>query len=157
MSVEIPEAFRLERAKLVTGRLELDWVRGETGGQFAWTRRNERLSLSRFSLASMLLQNETLDEWARRVIRDADKKTRWSNFEESQVLGCDAVTARGSWKDFRKVLLHRVLDRMRKKSPAPPQLRAWHDEQQNKLFVLKSDIEAKNAHIIDDVLGSLKS
>lgn len=157
MNVEIPDAFRLERAKLVTGRLELDWVRGETGGQFGWARRNERLGLTRFSLASILLQNETMAEWARRIICDADKKFRWGKFEEAEVLGCEALLARGSWKDMRKVVLHRVLDKLRKKTPSQPEMRVWHHEEQNKIYVLKSDVEAHNAHIIDDVLQSLTS
>ena len=156
LRVEMPEAFRLERAKLVTGRLELDWVRGQTGGQFGWARRNERVQLMRFSLASTLMQNEDLSQWAQRVIKESDKKFRWKKLEATEILGCDGLSSRGAWKDLRKVFIHRVLDKTRKKAPSPPQLRIWHDEKTNKIFVLKSDVQPENAHVVNDILESLK-
>ena len=155
LRVEVPEAFRLERAKLVTGRLELDWVRGQTGGHFGWSRRNERVQLTRFSLASTLMHNEDLSQWTQRVVKESDKKVRWGKLEATEVLGCDGLSTRGAWKDVRKVLIHQVLDALRKKAPSPPQLRVWHDAKTNKIFVLKSDVQPENAHIVDDILESL--
>ena len=155
LRVEVPEAFRLERAKLVTGRLEFDWVRGDTGGQFGWARRNERLQLMRFSLASMLMHNEDLSQWTERVVKFSDKKFRWGKLEKSQVLGCDGLTARGAWKDVRKIAIHRIIDKLRKKALSPPQLLVWHDEKTNKIYVLKSDVQPENTHVINDILESL--
>ena len=156
LHLEMPQEFALERAKLVTGKLELNWIRPHETGLLGWTKRDETISLTRFALASQVLHDETLTEWTNRVVKPADKKRAYDKPETTQILGHDAVCARGRIKDPRRRAFHFVLDRVFRQPRFHTDLRAWHCEPINKLFALRSDISPKNAHVIEDILDSIQ-
>lgn len=156
LRLEIPLEFKLERARLVTGKLELDWIRPRTPGVLAWTQRDERLALSRFALASTILQDEKIEEWATRVVKPLDKKRSYGKFAPTEIVGKNGALARGALKDFRRRYTVFALDWVLRRARQHTELRVWHDEDSNKLFALRSEISPLNAHIIDDVLDSLQ-
>lgn len=161
LRVEVPEEFGLARARLLTGRLELEWLRPRAGGLLAWTKRDERLALTRLSLADTLLQNETLEEWARRAAAGSDKRAVFGAWREDVVNGQPAVCARGVPRDLRRRLGAWLLDRALAlrgwpRLP-PPELRVWHSVSNNKIFTLRTELSPANAHVVSDVLDSLES
>ncbi len=156
LHLEMPMEFKLERARFVTGRLELEWIRPRPAGAMAWSKREERMALARFSLAASVLQNENLEEWTNRVVRPLDKKRSYGKLSETQVDGHAGVLAQGALKDFRRRLLFYALDWLLRRARPLTQLRAWHCEPSNKLFALRSELSPANEHIIGDVLDSLQ-
>lgn len=231
LRVEIPEEFRLDKARLLTGRIEFDWTRGATRGMMAYFARDERIALSRHALANVLLQNESLHDWARRVVMGADKRTFYralqaaplpgnlaprgkpprdvktraarvladenvppeetesletgaqtvdeisiddatqqheaaSNADETSsektaaqaaAQNADSLLATGFLRDFRRVAMFWLLDKMRRRRVLPIELRVWHSESVNKIFVVKSELSPDNAHVVGDVIDSLES
>jgi hypothetical protein len=156
LRLEVPAEFKLDRARLVTGRLELEWIRPRLPGAMAWSKRDERLALARFSLAASVLQNESLEEWTNRVLRPLDKKRVYGKMSEVAVDGHAGVLAQGILKDIRRRTLFYALDWMMRRARPLTELRAWHCEPSNKLFSLRTELSSANEHIIGDVLDSLQ-
>ncbi len=157
LHVEIPQEFELERARLVTGRLELEWMRARAAAILPWTKRDERMTLARFSLAASVLHEETIEEWANRVVKPMDKKRLiYGKLEERETTGHDGVWTRGQVKDFRRRYLFYAIDWLFRRTRFQTELRAWHCEPVNKLFAFRCDLSPQNAHIVDDVLDSLQ-
>ncbi|HEX8553012.1 MAG TPA: hypothetical protein VF681_15820 [Abditibacteriaceae bacterium] len=173
--MEIPEEFELARASLMAGHLQWEWVRPKAPGLFSFLARDERLTFARWSLAAVLLQHRTLLEWAQGNAASKDKKTRWSNWQETEpeeapedlkklrgetlppslARAQSTVEARGAIKDlrlrFREVMFDFILRRRRRAR----QMLVWHDPQDNKVFAFSSDVQPSNEHIRDDILDSL--
>lgn len=227
LRVEIPEEFRLAKSRLLTGRIEFDWVRGEGRGPLSFFSRDERLSLSRHALANVLMQNESLHDWLRRVVMTADKRTYYralkpsplpgspalrgkpprdvktfsdqasrvlaeeaahdddapnetnaiapenaldesqatsddavqpddaANFDDAQA--ADTLVAHGFLRDVRRVAVLWLLDKVLRRRALPIELRAWHSDSVNKIFVLRSELSPANTHVTGDVIDSLDS
>ena len=217
LRVEIPEEFRLNKSRLLTGRIEFDWTRGAARGMMAYFARDERIALSRHALANVLLQNETLHDWARRVVMGADKRTFYRALQAAPLPGnlaprgkpprdvktrdarvladenapredveiiaesteetapetaetsseksaeraaaqnADSILATGFLRDFRRVAMFWLLDKVRRRRVLPIELRVWHSEAVNKIFVVKSELAPGNEHVVGDVIDSLES
>lgn len=165
--MEVPEEFALSNAKLLTGRLEWEWTRPRKPGLFAFLGRDERLKLSRYSLAAVLVEHRTLQEWAEANLTD-DKIWRWRDWEtldagQRQVqpapiaAAAAAVTGYGLLRDLRLRLRGQLFDVLRRRRPVPPEITAWHDAKENKLWAFSSDLREANRHVRADVLDSLDS
>jgi len=163
LQLEIPEEFQLTGAKLQTGRLEFDWqrVRPHAPLSFAsprdWFRREERIGLRRLSAANVVLEVDSLEEWARRVAAVMFKKFRFWKWDEANVGGEKACASRGQLKDLRRVFIGSIFDFVMRRPARPPELLVWHNEQDNKIFVLLCDLRDVNAHVKTDLLDSLES
>ena len=231
LRVEIPEEFRLNKARLLTGRIEFDWTRGAARGVMAFFARDERIALSRHALANLVLQNESLHDWTRRVVMSADKRTFYrallaaplpgnmasrgkpprdvktraprvlagenaatdeaeNGAAEAEIVdetliggaapfrddapdesetpsdkaaardaaqNADALLTTGFLRDFRRVAMFWLLDKVRRRRVLPIELRVWHSESVNKIFVVKSELAPDNAHVVGDVIDSLES
>ena len=217
LRVEIPEEFRLDKARLLTGRIEFDWTRGTARGMMAYFARDERIALSRHALANVLLQNESLHDWARRVVMGADKRTFYRALQAAPLPGnmaargkpprdvkvraarvlagenapleetetvlenaaelspdanatatektaardaaqnADSLLATGFLRDFRRVAMFWLFDKVRRRRVLPIELRVWHSESVNKIFVMKSELAPDNKHVVGDILDSLES
>ncbi len=157
LRLEVPQEFELERAKLVTGKLELEWIRPRPAGAMAWSKRDERLALARFSLASSVLHEEDLEEWAHRVVKPLDKKRLiYGKLEERETTEHPGVYTRGAIKDFRHRYLFYAIDWLFRRPRMLTELRAWHCAPSNKLFAFRSNLLPKNEHVVADVLDSLQ-
>ena len=158
--VEIPEEFALTRASLMAGRLEWEWTRLKKPGLFSFLARDERLTLARWSLAAVLLQNQTLEEWADANLARADKKMTWGNWKNAKESGntslaqSDALQGRGTVRDISMRIRETVWDTLLRRVARPKEILLWHDAANNKIFALGSDVQPANAHVRDDVLDS---
>jgi hypothetical protein len=163
LQLEVPEEFHLVAAKLQTGRLELDWERVKTPDplQFLslrqWGKRSERIGLRRLSAANVVLENESLEEWARRVASYMFKPYRLSAPVAERVLGHDGFHMKGALRDLRRHWRGQLFDLALRRRRAAPFAHVWRDDEANKLFVLLCDLENENAHVTGDVLGSIQS
>lgn len=163
MQLEIPEEFRLTGAKLQTGRLEFDWERVTPPMPLSflspreWQKRPERIGLRRLSAANVVLEVDSLEEWARRVASGMFKKFRFGDFEETVILGEPGLFAKGALKDYRRQFLGWMLDRVLRRPAGPPELMVWHNAADNKIFVLMCDLWSINSRVKTDVLDSLES
>lgn len=155
LSGEIPLDFVLTRAKLQTGRLEIEWQRPIPTGPRGWWARPERLILRRSSAANLLLEKETLEEWTRRTMLWLDKKSRWQEPQEWTFQSNEGLLIPGEPKPLKERLAH--LARARVRQPVTQTaLHIWHDEETNKIVSLETELLPSNAHVAQDVLDSLE-
>ncbi len=152
---EIPLDFPFARAKLQTGRLEIEWERPIPPGPHGWWARRERIVLRRSSAANLLLETETLEEWARRTMLWLDKNTFWDEAHESAFHGNEGLIFSGSPKPFKQRFAHLLRVKLRQ-SVTQIHLHVWHDEETNKIIALETELLPSNAHVEQDVLDSLE-
>lgn len=155
LSGEIPLDFALARAKLQTGRLEIEWERPIPTGPRGWWARPERLILRRSSAANLLLEKETLEEWTRRTMLWLDKKSRWDEAQEWTFQANEGLMIPGEPKPWKLRLAHRARARLRQ-PVTQTTLHIWHDEEANKIISLETELMPSNAHVAQDVLDSLE-
>jgi hypothetical protein len=156
MKVEIPEEFLLQKSKLMTGRLEIDWMRKRRPGLLATWRRDETLSLTRVSLADVLLENKTLDAWTLDNIAHKNKQWLFMKFKEGRVRDHEAVCSEGVFRDIALRIRRALTDfAMRRRAPRA-QLRVWHCEPSNKIYAFVYELTPTNDHVAADVLDSLE-
>lgn len=163
LQLEVPDEFHLIGAKLQTGRLEFDWerVRPTTHSLVPplrdWGRRLERIGLRRISAANVVLENETLEDWSRRVAAAMFKLYRLSAPQLTRVLGTEGYALKGALRDWRRDIRHKLFDKiLRRRNPAP-HATVWQNDEANKIFVLLCDLQSENAHVAAEVLDSIQS
>lgn len=155
LQLDVPEEFRLKRAKLLTGRIELEWMRSPDPSLLSVLRRPDRLIVQRLSAANVLLELETLDAWTTRVLGEPDKRRRFSAPIETTMRDHDAFEIVGRFRDLRLGLRYFVGDKLGRRRTPPPKIVAWHCAVSNKLFALDAEMSPSNAHVPGDVLDSL--
>ncbi len=156
---EVPEEFKLKAAKLMAGRIELEWTRA---GQHLpsvppWARFDERLRLTRVSTASVLLDKEDLIDWTLRTVTQPDRKRKWSSHRATEILGHEGFILQGRPSELRAASATWALKKFRKRAPVTCEMRVWHDKAINKIFLLESELRPANEHVADDVLDSMES
>jgi hypothetical protein len=157
--LEVPEEFRMGKAKLLAGRLEIEWLRAAKPlliPIMPWLRRPERVAVQRASAANVVLENEALPDWVIRTIVWVEKKRNFDKPQSIAIRGHEAVLLQGSVRDLRVRGAQWLQTKVGKKTPPQITLRAWHCTDSNKLFVLDTELSAANAHVVDDVLDSLE-
>ena len=155
LSAEIPLDFQLARAKLQTGRLEIEWERAIPTGPAGWWARPQRLILRRSSAANLLLENETLEEWVRRTMLWLDKRSRWGEAQEWTFRSHEGLMMFGVPRPYKQRLAHIVRPRLRQ-SVTQTALYIWHDPEANKIISLEAELLPSNEHVAQDVLDSLE-
>jgi hypothetical protein len=145
LRVEMPQEFKLERAKLVTGRIDLDGFVTHARC-LAFASRDERLAVSRFSLASLVLSDETLSNWTDRIIKLREKRIRYGRMQESEVVGHPGVKTSGKLRDSRRFVWFWLLDWLLRRPRHSIELRVWHCEAGNKLYHALGRDAAKCPH-----------
>jgi hypothetical protein len=157
--LEVPEEFKLGRAKLLAGRLDLEWLRTPPTTLLpvpTWAKNNERIAVQRVSAANVVLERESIADWIQRTLTRIDKKRAWNKPEVASTRGHDGIECRGRPRDLRQRLWTLAQHKVRKKAPPSIELRAWECTQSNKIFVLDTHLSAANAHVCNDVLDSLE-
>jgi hypothetical protein len=163
LQLEMPEEFHLTAAKMQTGRLEFDWERVRAHEPMAvfspmkWGLRTERIGLRRISAANVVLENEALEDWAARVASGFWKKLRFGKWQAAPVLKTEGFIATGRLKDWRLHFTGVLLGKLLRRRSAKLELTAWHDESDNKIFVLLCDLWPVNENIKTDILDSIQS
>lgn len=155
LSVEIPTEFALGRAKLQTGKIEIEWVRPVPRGIGGWQARPERIVLQRLAAANVLLENESLPEWTRRKLLATDKHTVYGASEAIAAHGEDELVFAGRPRHLRQRALQWARAKLLRQAVPQVELRVWHSERTNKVLALETELTPKNRHVIEDVLDSL--
>lgn len=156
LKIEIPAEFELGRAQLLLNKTELEWVRPKPIGLYGWGRRAERLKLSRFPVASVLLADSTLETWADWNVRDKNKALSLKDATPTTVNGHEAVLYSGGPKDPRTALSVWLFDKLLRRRTPPGQLRVWNCEVSNRIWAFENEVSSVNLHIVGDVLDSLE-
>ena len=156
---DVPEEFTLKNAKLMAGRIDLEWQRA---GQHLpiippWARFDERLRLTRVSAASVLLDKEELIDWTLRTIAGPDRKRKWSSHRALEILGHQGFILQGRPSELRAAAATLASQKFRKRTPVTCEMRVWHDQTLNKIFLLESELRPANEHVAEDVLDSIDS
>lgn len=158
LQLDVPIEFELERAKLLTGRIELEWLRPNAPSVFdvlGWAPPPQRLAVWRFAPANVLLESETLDEWTQRVVTRPDKKRIFGPFAPIEVRGHEGVIVKGRPRDLRRRVRGWIRDVVTRKPLPVPEVRVWACESSNKIFALDTHLKPANEHVTQDVLDSL--
>lgn len=155
LSAEIPLDFALVRAKLQTGRLEIEWERPIPNGPRGWWARPERIVLRRASAANLLLENESLEDWTRRTLLWLDKKTGWSAAQEWVFRAHEGFSFLGTPKPIKQRTAHVLRPKLRQ-DVTQTSLHVWHDEDTNKIVSLETELLPSNEHVCQDVLDSME-
>ena len=160
LQLEVPEEFALGAAKLMTGRIEIEWQR-TLKPNFplnlgAGLQRLERISLRRLAAANVLLESESLEQWSTRVVGRGNKHYALGPAEAIVIHGHEGFVLRGTPRDLRRRIVSRAGDIVRRRRTPLVEARIWHCTESNKIFVLENDLTLTNAHVTEDVLDSLK-
>jgi hypothetical protein len=160
LQLDIPEEFALTTAKLMTGRIEIEWQRALKRNfpfnHIPALRRGERIILRRLAAANVLLESESLEEWATRVVGRGNKNFALGSPESIEAHGHPAFLLRGTPRDFQRRIVSRGSDLMRRQQTPPVEARVWHCAESNKIFVLETEMTLADAHVAEDVNDSLK-
>ena len=156
---ETPEEFALKNAKLMAGRIEMEWQRAGKHLPIVppWARFDERLRLTRVSAASVLLDNEELIDWTLRTVAQPDRKRKWTSHRAQEILGHPGFILQGRPSELRAASARLAIEKFRKRAPVTCEMRVWHDENINKIFLLESELRPANEHVAQDVLDSIES
>lgn len=156
LKIEVPTEFELGQAQLLLNKVEMEWVRPRPIGLYGWGRRAERLKLSRFPVASVLLADHSLEEWAEWNIRDKQKQLKLGAGEETRVNGHEGIIYRGGPKDPRSALGIWFFDKLLRRRTPPAEVRAWNCEVSNRIWSFEHEVSPVNVHVAVDVLDSLE-
>lgn len=155
LQLDVPEEFQLTRAKLLLNRLELAWAKPRPARLLGWMQSEQRIALQRIPVANLVLENESLEEWAQRAVARPDKRRRFGTAEKLTIHGHDAFLLYGALRDFRRRFVALALDRVLRRHTPPAELRVWHCAASNKIFALDCELAPVNEHVTEDVLSSL--
>jgi hypothetical protein len=154
--LEVPAEFELARAQLRLNKIELEWIRPRPIGIYGWGRRPERLKITRFPVASVLLADQSLEDWAIWNVRDKQKVLRLDTGESGNVNGHPAVIYSGGVRDPRVAFSIWVFDKLLRRRTPPGEVRVWNCEHSNRIWAYESEVSPVNLHVARDVLDSLQ-
>ena len=155
LRVEIPTEFELARAQLLLNKIELEWVRPRPNGLYGWGRNAERVRVTRFPVANVLLEGKSLAEWADWNVQHKNKALALRDATEDEFNGHAGLLYRGAARDLKLRASVWLFDHlMRRRTPAG-EVRVWNCPQSNRLYVLESEVSPVNAHVPGDVLDAL--
>lgn len=156
LKVEIPEEFLLSRSKLMTGRLEIEWMRKRKPGLLAPWRRDETLAVTRVALADVLLERETLEQWTAYNMAKKGKHWFFTKFKECTVRDHPAIRSEGMLRDVSLRARWAFFDLVLRRRTPRGQMLVWNCESSNKIFVFTHELSQANQHVADDVIDSLE-
>jgi hypothetical protein len=156
LKIDIPTEFELARAQLLLNKVELEWIRPRPVGLYGWGRKAERLKLSRFPVASVLLADQSLKDWAYWNVREKQKLLKLGIAEETRVNGHEAVLFQGGAKDPRVALTVWLFDKALRRRTPPGEIRVWNCDVSNRIWAFEHEVSPVNLHVAVDVLDSLE-
>lgn len=160
LQIEVPEEFALGTAKLMTGRIEIEWQRvlkrGFPFNHMPAPQHRERIGLRRLAAANVLLESETLEDWANRVVGRGHQRYALGPAEPLAVHGHAAFVLRGAPRDWRRRIIVWVGDLLSRRRTPAVEARVWHCAESNKIFVLENELTLADEHVAQDALDSLK-
>jgi hypothetical protein len=146
LEFQMPAAFLLEKHKLLTGQLELEFVRQKT----------QRILVSRWAMADTLLKEATFEEWMTYSLRQRHgKEYRFTLQESTTIKGHLALIYAGRIKP----IIQRVKDasvRFVLRRPRPILcVQAWHCAPSNKIFATHFFLPPHQERLVEEVTESV--
>jgi hypothetical protein len=155
LQLEIPEEFRLGRAKLLLNLLELEWLRAPAAGFKGLGVPPERIGVRRYPVANVLLAHMSLKEFVEAKIAADHKTLRLHNPKEAKVHGHEALIYQTSPRDPRIRIRRQILNKFLRRQGHKGQTLVWTCPESNKIYVVETELSAGNAHVAQDVLDSI--
>lgn len=156
LKLDVPEEFALGRAQMLLNKIELEWIRPKTAGLKGLGQVAERIAVRRFPIANVVLENESLENWANRTIRFGHKTLKLSAPEPTEVHGHAGMEMTGRPRDWRIWLGAMTFDWLKRRKTSPAVVQVWHCPVSNRLWVLETQVSNANAHVAADTLDSLE-
>lgn len=139
LQVSIPEDFRLESQKLLSGYLHLEFGRGA-----------ERITVDRWGLANMTLKRFTLDEWFRN--NALVNLTRYRHDENGTVNGHVISRYVGPLAIGGKLRAFREARGSLRRFPSSFEGGTWECEQTNRIYTIQVLHQRKSANLWNEVV-----
>lgn len=136
---EAPKDFKLADQKLMTGLIE-----------FSFERDTEKLKVSRYALADVLLKNRSLFDWSReefgRRLRNFACET-----DTRTLHGHEAVLVYGSKFKLGPRMQRFVWHCLRRKYGDRMECIIWHCDESNKIFAVESTVDVATSGLAQEV------
>jgi hypothetical protein len=146
LEFQMPELFSLEKHKLLTGQLELEFTRKKT----------QRILVSRWAMADTLLKEGAFEEWMAYILRQRHGKEHRFTLKESTTRHGHAGLI---FEGRIKPIIQRVKDAstrfvLRRKPPIIRVL-AWHCAPSNKIFATHFFLPQEQERLVEEVTTSV--
>lgn len=155
--VDIPENFALKLGKLQTGKIEMEWENPRPADWWMtpkwWGRRPERIGVQRLSAANLVLIDQDMETWAKRMVPRCNKKYLFTFDEDNST--DEQIWFTGKTWNLRQRLSETVWQILLRRPRQEIRATVWRDENDNKLLFAFFDLTSQNAHVQDDVLDSI--
>ena len=155
LQLEIPTEFELKSAQLLINKVDIEWIRPRPNGLYGWGRRAERLRVTRFPVANVLLDGKDLKEWADWNIQHKNKQLSLREAAPEECNGHAGLLYRGPIKDLKQRAGTWLFDVLLRRRTPQGEVRVWECPESNRLYALESEVSAANAHVPGDVLNAL--
>lgn len=155
LKLDVPETFALGRAQLLLNKIELEWIRAKAPGLKGLGQVAERIAVRRFPIANVVLERQSLEDWANHSVRFGHKTLSLGAPEPISVHGHAGMEMTGRPRDLRVWLGARFFDWLKRRQTPPVVVKVWHCPVSNRLWVLETQVSQANAHVAIDTLDSL--
>ncbi len=141
---EAPKDFKLADQKLMTGLI-----------QFSFERDTEKLTVSRYALADVLLKNRSLFDWSR---EEFGKRLRNCACETDTgtLHGHEAILVYGSKSKLGPRVQRFVWHCLRRKYGDRMECIIWHCEESNKIFAVESTVDVATCGLAHEVAQRIR-
>jgi hypothetical protein len=156
LQVELPEEFKLGRAKLMTGRLDLEWLKAPPPPPRGFGLPTERIAVRRLAAANVVLVNESFEDWMQRAVVETSKQYKYGKREKTTARTHEACKLSGHPRNLSAYLMRRFWDLVMRRQTPPVETTVWHCEPSNKLYIVDFEMSHLNTHVPRDVLDSIE-
>lgn len=157
--VDIPEDFELRVGKLQTGKIDMEWEMPRPADWWMtpkwWGKRPERLGVQRLSAANLVLIEQDMETWAKKVVPRCNKKYLFAF--NAAASDDEVLHFTGKMWNLRQRFSEVVWSVLLRRPRQELRSQVWRHEDDNKLFFAYFDLTSKNAHVQSDVLDSIAS
>lgn len=143
LETEVPDDFRLEEQKLLSGHLHLVWGRG-----------GEKIVLDRWGLANMALKRFTLDEWFRNTARIATGGLTHDGDTLAQ--GHETTHYTGGLGALSRLRLLREAKNGLRNFPTRYEGGAWVCDETNKIFSVQTLHSKRTENLWRDIVARVR-
>ncbi|MFQ6096873.1 MAG: hypothetical protein ACE5O2_04040 [Armatimonadota bacterium] len=145
LRARMPEDFAISSQKLMTGLLELAFVRDL-----------ERMTVIRYGMANVALRHKSLLEWSKEKLAPRVHREAKFDAKEKRIKGHPGLEVIGDRTRFPHGIARFFVHCMRRSYPDQVMCRVWHCGESNKIYAVEAFIDRQNAALVDEVLERLE-